>query len=374
MKEKCKKYLSLKIILFYNVLETVDSIHRNCTAVLGDNPYNLKMLKALTAWITTETVKAEQILKFAFFEIHLHLTGRCIFLSVLNRRFAVIGTGVVGTALAVLLEKAGLRCVGVHTRTTASYENFCRYLKSPHLELSVLAREADLLFITTLDGEIERVAEKLAKLSAHKPAQVWIHCSGSLQSASMRKNPELTVSYLSVHPLQAFADVDSALQLMAGVHFGIEGSNQRSEQLGRELVQILGGIPHRIKPEQKTLYHAGAVVASNYLVSLAYLGVKLFEMAGISRQEALESLLPLMQGAYQNVDRVGLHCALTGPIARGDVEVIEKHLQEMPEELGKTYKALGRLALELGKERKKLQGLSYSPESLERLKNLLKED
>ncbi|HHV63727.1 MAG TPA: DUF2520 domain-containing protein [Peptococcaceae bacterium] len=289
----------------------------------------------------------------------------------LDHTFAVIGTGVVGTALAVLLERAGLKCIGVNTRSKASYENFSRYLHSPHLPLSILAREADLLFITTLDGEIEKVAEELAKVSEHKPGQVWIHCSGSLQSAVMCKNPETPVRYLSVHPLQAFADVDSALKIMAGVHFGIEGSDEECEQLGRELVRILGGIPHNIKPEQKTLYHAGAVVASNYLVSLAYLGVKLFGLAGIDRQDALNSLLPLMQGALHNIDRVGLHCALTGPIARGDAEVVAKHLQEMPQELQEIYQALGRLALELGQERKRRQGSAYSPQSLERLKILL---
>ena len=157
--------------------------------------------------------------------------------------------------------------------------------------------------------------------------------------------------------------MDSALTLMKGAHFGIEGSKQEGEELGIEIVRILGGIPHKIDPSKKTLYHAGAVVASNYLVALASLSVKFFGQVGINKDDALESLLPLME--------VGLPCALTGPIARGDVEVVAKHLQEMPTELRGIYQALGRLTLELGKERKLLNGTSYSSKVLEALEHLL---
>ncbi len=92
----------------------------------------------------------------------------------------------------------------------------------------------------------------------------------------MCHNPLLEVNYLSIHPLQAFACVDSALTQMAGTHFGIEGNNEAGSKMGRELVNLLGGIPHQIDPEKKTLYHAGAVVISNYLVSLASLAVSAF--------------------------------------------------------------------------------------------------
>lgn len=288
-----------------------------------------------------------------------------------KKQFAIIGTGVVGTVLAILLEKAGLECIGVNTRSQISYERFSKYLQKKHLEIDEIAKQADLIFITTQDGSIEAVAKRLSKRKETKSGQFWIHCSGSLQSKVMCQNPSLPVNYLSIHPLQAFACVDSALTQMAGTHFGIEGSNELSRATGQELVQLLGGIPHLIDPEQKTLYHAGAVVISNYLVSLAFLAVQLFEQAGINKDEALESLLPLLTGSYHNIKRVGLPCALTGPIARGDSEVVAKHLGQMPAELRETYKGLGRLALELGKERKKLNGGSYAPEVYENMLKLL---
>ncbi len=286
-------------------------------------------------------------------------------------KFAVIGTGIVGTVLAVLLEKAGMQCIGVNTRSRNSFERFRRYLLIEHWELDDLTAEADIIFITTQDQSIEEVAERLTQQKSIKPGQFWIHCSGSLQSNVMCKSPSLAVNYLSIHPLQAFANIDSALTQLAGTHFGIEGSNSLSEEMGRSIVLFLGGIPHPINPMNKTLYHAGAVVASNYLVSLVYLAVQLFEQAGIHKEEALESLLPLIVGSYQNIARVGLPCALTGPIARGDAEVVSKHLQNMPSGLKDTYKGLGRLALDLGKERKGMDGTTYSQGILEKLQHLL---
>ena len=288
----------------------------------------------------------------------------------MSTNFGIIGAGVVGTTLAILLNKAGWECIGVNTRTNKSYERFCSYLPTKHLRLDELVKEADILFISTQDSSIEKIASQLTQ-KTNKPGQIWIHCSGSLRSEIMCQDKDLDVGYLSVHPLQAFANIDSALVLMPGTHFGIEGNSQDAEEFGEALVKLLGGIPHKIDPSQKTLYHAGAVVASNYLVSLVFLAVRFFEQAGINKHAALESLLPLLAGSYHNVEKVGLPYALTGPIARGDVEVVAKHLQEIPLELRDIYKGLGRLALELGEERNILTGGSYSQEALNVLDGLL---
>lgn len=287
-------------------------------------------------------------------------------------KFGIIGAGVVGTTFATLLDKTGgYECIGVNTRSNRSYERFYSYLPTKHLRLDELAQIADILFITTQDGSIQEVASRLTIEQPSKPGQVWVHCSGSLRSQIMCQNPELDVGYLSVHPLQAFANIDSALGLMKGTHFGIEGDCQQTEELGGTLVKVLGGIPHKIDPIQKTLYHAGAVVASNYLVSLVSLAVRLFEKAGINKVDALESLLPLIGGSYHNIAKVGLPLALTGPIARGDIEVVNKHLQEIPIELKDIYKGLGKLALDLGNERNMLIGGNYSQQTRDGLYELL---
>lgn len=283
-------------------------------------------------------------------------------------KFGIIGAGIVGTALAVQLTEAGHECVGVHTRSRLSYERFRSYLNIDHLFLEELVPAADLLFITTQDGMIQFIAENLVARSLIIPGQIWIHCSGSLSSSILRVQESLPVRCMSLHPLQAFASVDNALAILSGTHFGVEGEE---EELGLGIVKDLGGIPHKIFADEKTLYHAGAVVASNYLAVLASLAVELFSEAGIQGEEALASLLPLMKGTLSNLEKVGLPQALTGPIARGDVQVIKGHLEQLPSKLTEIYKNLGLKALELGESKKAIQGLCYPSEELNMLKLLL---
>ena len=284
-------------------------------------------------------------------------------------KFGIIGAGIVGTALAVRLEEVGHECIGVHTRSDRSYQRFRSYLNKDHLSLEELVPAVESLFITTQDGVIPSIAETLCARALIKPGQAWIHCSGSLPSNILRVEESLPVNCLSLHPLQAFASVENALAIISGTHFGIEGDN---EELGEGIVKDLGGIPHRILPDQKTLYHAGAVVASNYLVVLASLAVELFAEAGIQGEEALASLLPLMRGTLFNLEQVGLPQALTGPIARGDVQVVQGHLNHLSPRLVEIYQSLGSKALELGESKKALQGITYPLEEFELLKSLLR--
>lgn len=283
-------------------------------------------------------------------------------------KFGIIGAGIVGTALAVRLDEAGHECIGVNTRSRHSYERFRSYLKIDHLTLEELVPAVDFLFITTQDGVIRSIAEQLSEKALTKSGQVWIHCSGSLPSEILRVKESLSVHCLSLHPLQAFASVEEALTILAGTHFGIEGDN---EELGEKIVKDLGGIPHHILAEKKTLYHVGAVVASNYLVVLTSLAVELFAEAGIQGEEALASLLPLMRGTLYNLEQVGLPQALTGPIARGDVQVVQGHLEHLPPKLVDIYQSLGLKALELGENKKARQDLTFPSEEYKLLKNLL---
>ncbi len=289
--------------------------------------------------------------------LHLHVV-KVLFLFVSGGdyvKFAIIGTGVVGTALAVSLERAGHSCVGVNTRSGVSYQSFSRYLDVPHLSLGELIPQADLLFITTHDGEIRSVAEHLAAQTLQRDGQVWIHCSGAHPSGILRVEG-VPISCLSIHPLQSFADVDRAVELLGKSHFSVEGDRP---ELGMALVKDLGGIPHWIPTANKVLYHAGAVMASNYVVVLASLATKFFELAGFERTQALDALLPLMEGALKNLSQLGLPQALTGPLARGDVDVVRSHLEQMPASLACAYSALAPEALNLAIQKWAENGKEY---------------
>ncbi|KLU62031.1 Rossmann-like domain protein [Peptococcaceae bacterium CEB3] len=281
--------------------------------------------------------------------------------------FGMIGAGAVGTALAACLTGAGYECVGVHTRTGTSYQRFRQYVHAPGLSVRELVPRVDLLFVTTQDDNIQTVAEELWREGLFRAGQTWLHCSGALPAAVL--GPQgAPVHRLSIHPLQSFAGVEAALQLLRGSHFAVEGDNP---ELGEKIVGDLGGIAHRLKSEDKVLYHAGAVMASNYLVALASQAVELFNLAGINSREALSALLPLMAGTLRNLEVSGLPAALTGPLARGDIEVVSRHLSRMPGPIAEVYKVLGMRALETAQEKWRAAGTVYPAETERGLKVLL---
>ena len=123
---------------------------------------------------------------------------------------------------------------------------------------------------------------------------------------------------------------------MEGEQDAVKAAKQVAADLGATSITIL--------TEAKTLYHASAVVASNYLVALLDLAFRLIGAAGITGKDAFHVLKPLLEGTLSNIEKVGIPEALTGPIVRGDVETVEKHLEEIglkTPELMTLYKALG---------------------------------
>jgi predicted short-subunit dehydrogenase-like oxidoreductase (DUF2520 family) len=106
----------------------------------------------------------------------------------------------------------------------------------------------------------------------------------------------------------------------------------------------LGGRPLALHGD-RAVYHLSAAIASNYLVTLLDLAAGLWGELGLSKEEGLRALLPLVRGTVENLDRVGLPAALTGPIARGDVGTIERHLavlDRVAPEARTMYKELAR--------------------------------
>jgi predicted short-subunit dehydrogenase-like oxidoreductase (DUF2520 family) len=152
-----------------------------------------------------------------------------------------------------------------------------------------------------------------------------------------------------MHPLQAFAEVDTAVKALPDTFFFLEGDDEAVEVL-RTMVVAMNGRPVTIPSENKALYHAGAVVASNFIVTLMDYAVRMMFRAGVPRDVALAALLPLMSGTVKNLETVGLPDALTGPIARGDVGTVKRHLKalaQMPGDMLRLYRHLARKTVDI---------------------------
>jgi hypothetical protein len=272
-----------------------------------------------------------------------------------------------------------------------SFERFCGYISCKHYSLPELAGRCSLIFITTPDDAISGVARALHESvgeRCHRTNKKFgsecdgemtlIHCSGALswrvldfaedarEKGGYREDntcwDKMVWRYGGIHPYRAFSSIEDGIDSVRGTHFGVDASDEESMVCAQDIVLALGGIFHRVPEDGKTLYHAAAVVASNYLVVLGSLGTELLEGIGLSSQESLELLLPLMQGTLDNMKKSGLD-VLTGPIARGDVEVVRRHLAQLPENMRGVYCSLGMQALELGRRKWDKLGRNYPGET-----------
>jgi predicted short-subunit dehydrogenase-like oxidoreductase (DUF2520 family) len=199
---------------------------------------------------------------------------------------------------------------------------------------------AELVFITTPD---DAIAPVVSQIRWHKGQSV-VHCSGA-DSTDILEPARKLGAYVGVfHPLQTFASVRQAIENMPGSTFALEAEEPLLTTL-KDMATALGGYWIELKAGDKVIYHASAVIACNYLVTLVKLATDLWQTFGIPGHQATQALLPLIRGTIHNIDTVGIPQCLTGPIARGDTGTIRKHLdalQKVAPGLISTYQELGR--------------------------------
>lgn len=268
----------------------------------------------------------------------------------------VIGAGVVGTTLAAKLLRAGVPVAGLHGRK-ADLSELASALagvlgsSGPFPEI---VSESEVVVISVRDSRIPEVVERLVGEKRLRPDQVLLHTSGNRPAADMLGAARPHVRGIgTMHPLIAVTEAPGTLENLRGATFGLEG-DEEAVRVATRLAKAMGGRPMRLAPENMPLYHAAAVVASNYLVALADVARSLLVSAGVADEEALPALLPLMTSAVRNVVEIGLPSAMTGPVVRGDVDSIERHvaaLEKRAPEVLDLYRRLGREVLRIARKR-----------------------
>lgn len=284
---------------------------------------------------------------------------------------AVVGAGKVGSALALLLSRRGYIVTGVADQNISSAERLAGKLNVPATgSPEEITGAADIVFITTPDRIIARVAEEISEKRGFVAGQAVFHTSGAHPAEAVGAARRSGALAASLHPLQSFADVKMAMENLAGSYFALEG-DAGALPVAEQIVRDLGGRSFTIAAEDKPLYHAAACIASNYLVSLMHLATGLFSSFGLSRSEAFQALFPLVQGTISNIAQVGPAPALTGPIARGDGTTVEGHLAAL-REVGRRetdlYRVLGLYTLKVALEKG-----SINRDQEERLKEIFEE-
>jgi predicted short-subunit dehydrogenase-like oxidoreductase (DUF2520 family) len=268
-------------------------------------------------------------------------------------KIGFIGAGTVGTALAILLNSKGYRFVGASRRSRSSSRSLPKVVSNLHLLDSnqEVADAAELVFITTPDDAIAEVARQVKWRRGHSV----VHCSGADSTDILEPARKSGAMVGGFHPLQTFAGVEQAVENIPGSTFAIEAEEPLLTAL-KDMAVILGGQWIELKAGDKVAYHAAAVFACNYMVTLVKLATDLWQTFSIPPDQATRALLPLMRGTLHNIETIGIPQCLTGPIARGDTGTIRKHLEALSQKapaLLSTYQELGRqtvpIALDKGR-------------------------
>lgn len=214
---------------------------------------------------------------------------------------AVIGAGRAGRSLARAAERAGL-----------DFELAGRE------DALACCRRSEIALLCVPDAQIAPASATVA--AAIPPLGFVGHVSGATGLDALFAARQRGAEVFSLHPLQTLPDGEADL---SGAACAISGSSRSARELIRALAEALGMRPFEIREEDRAIYHAAACVASNFLVALAESAARLLAEAG--GEEPRELLAPLVLRTAANWSERGAE-ALTGPIARGDEETVQRHL------------------------------------------------
>lgn len=244
-------------------------------------------------------------------------------------KISFIGTGSVGSSLAVAFSEKGYPIVSLINRTGASAIALARTVTCKKVSTRVedISPGSDIIFITVSDDAIRNVAKELSVVKRLKFNNIFVaHTSGVHSSAILDPVRNKGAITASMHPIQTFPKRKKASKVR-NIYFGIEGTVQalpRARQLVNDLDARWVVIPEQMKP----LYHAACVFSSGYIVVLMNVIQELTKKLQVVPPWT-EMFGPLMTSAMENAITRSAGSALTGPVVRGDLETINLHMTSL---------------------------------------------
>jgi len=250
---------------------------------------------------------------------------------------AFIGAGRLAQSLAPAWAQQGVRVVAVASRQLASAQALAEHLPGCEaLSAEAAVARAGLVFISTPDDAIESTVTALP----WRPGQSVVHCSGATELSALCSAEQAGALIGGFHPLQIFSDPELARSRLSGAVAAIEAQAPLRDTLW-QLAQVLGMRPIELPAGSRACYHGAASFAASFMLSLLDEAVQVLSGLGLDADLALQALLPLARGTLDSAESRGLPGALSGPISRGDVAVIGRHLEAF-QGLGATHIGLYR--------------------------------
>ncbi len=268
----------------------------------------------------------------------------------------IVGAGRAGAALARAMACAGYSFGWVGSRNAADAERLAAAIGAIHWGIGFegVDGKADAIILAVPDSAIASVAEEAALSGVVKPdVTVAAHLSGSLGVEALAPLSNIGASVMAFHPCQTFAPDTGADPVFNGVIIDMEGDDRACE-FGARVARDIGAAPMRFGSGQRNVTHLAMTVASNYTVTILSMALDLIDSAGVPEESARKMLMPLVYTTVDNVFGRGIGEALTGPVARGDADIVGRHLEILAAMNGdylEAYRALAIVALKCAVER-----------------------
>jgi predicted short-subunit dehydrogenase-like oxidoreductase (DUF2520 family) len=268
-----------------------------------------------------------------------------------NPTTLIVGAGPVATALAGALRLGGVPVLGLRARRAAparaagSTAGVAAFSSAP----PDLLLETEIVILAVRDAAVTEVAQMLLGTGLINKRHVLLQCAGAASSKELLGPVAGQVGGIgTLHPLSAIADGKISMRTLKGTVFGIEGDEAGRAAAGK-LVGAISGVVLPLDGTQMAAYHAAAALASNYLVVMIDAAATVLAGVGVSQDRAAQALIPLAEGALRNVGAHGTTRGLTGPVRRGDLATVSRHLEALRDrpDLLEIYRVLARRAVEI---------------------------
>lgn len=245
---------------------------------------------------------------------------------------AIVGAGKVGSVLGKILAENGEKIVAVVSRSNRSATKTGKFLKCKNISTSLAAipPKTDLVFITTPHRAVEEVAHQLASVAHLNFKKLSVcHASGILNAGALEPLAMKGATVFSFHPVQTFPrdfEPKDILPTARGIYYGVDG-NAKAVARAKQLAKKLDGKVLLIKPEMRAFYHAACVVASNHVTTMLWILEQMFAALKTNEKKFYPVFEPIIKAALHNAARTSPAQSLSGPIARGGVEIVSHHFE-----------------------------------------------
>jgi predicted short-subunit dehydrogenase-like oxidoreductase (DUF2520 family) len=253
-----------------------------------------------------------------------------------NKDVIIIGAGKIAYSIVPALQKSGYNIAVIISRKIESAKRLAGKFGTRHYsdKLGDIDIGGGIVFLCVPDNQIKATTKELSKLKLRLSRFIFVHLSGALDISCLDSLQKGKGQTASLHIMQTFPSKRRVP--LIGCYAAVETDNKTAEKTLFDLAKDISLKPFKLKSNTKTFYHLAGVFASNFLAGNLFAAETAFNKIGNINTNFFEMISPIVFSTLANIKKTGAVNALSGPIERGDIQTIKKHLAVLKKDASKT--------------------------------------